>query len=74
MVTGGDGLRRGGRWGAWGCHTHTMVYGMDGQWDLLYMYSTGPSIQYSVITYMGMDMCICMTESICCTAEINTTL
>ena len=44
--------------------------------DLLY--STVNSMQYSVKTYMGkepkkaMDMCICITESLCCTAEIIT--
>ena len=37
--------------------------------DLLY--STGKSTQYPVITYMGMDMCTCITESFCYTAEIN---
>ena len=40
--------------------------------DLLY--STGKSTQYSVIVYMRMDMCICITESLCCAAEVNTTL
>ena len=44
--------------------------------DLLY--STGNSAQHSVITCMGnesekrMDMCLCITESLCHTAEINT--
>ena len=43
--------------------------------DLLY--STGNSIQYSVITYMGkesekrMDTCIYITESLCYTPETN---
>ena len=27
--------------------------------------------QYSVIAYMGVDMCIWITESLCCTVEIN---
>ena len=40
--------------------------------DLLY--STGKSTQYSVIVYMRMDTCICITESLCCVAEVNTTL
>ena len=40
--------------------------------DLLY--STGKSTQYSVVAYMGMDMCICITESFGYTEEINTTL
>ena len=42
--------------------------------DLLY--STGNSIQYSLITYMRkeLNICICITESLCCTPEINITL
>ena len=34
-----------------------------------YIYSTGKSTQYSMISYMGMDMCICITESLCFTAK-----
>ena len=33
--------------------------------------STGTSTQCSVITYMGMDLCIFTTELLCSTAEIN---
>ena len=45
--------------------------------DLLY--STGKSTGYSVIIYTTKnlkkkDMYICITESLCCTAEIITTL
>ena len=46
--------------------------------DLLY--STGNSTQYSVMTYMGkasknrVDICICITDSLCCVAETDTTL
>ena len=40
--------------------------------DLLY--SIGKSTQCSVITHMGMNICICMAESLCCTAEIHTVL
>ena len=40
--------------------------------DLLY--GTGNCTQCSMITYMGMDICIYITESLCCTVEINTTL
>ena len=46
--------------------------------DLLY--STGNSTQYSVMTYMGkesknrVDICICMTDSLFCIPETNTTL
>ena len=44
------------------------------------LYSTGNSTQYSVMTYMGkeskkrVDTCICITDSLRCTAETNTTL
>ena len=48
---------------------HTLVNGMGGQWDMLY--STGKSTQCSVITYMGMDVCICVAESLCYTADIS---
>ena len=42
--------------------------------------STGNYIQYSVINHNGKEyekecnVWICVTESLCCTAEINTTL
>ena len=36
------------------------------------LYNTGKSTQYSVISYMEMDTCICKTESLCCIAAINT--
>ena len=36
--------------------------------------STGKSTQCCVITCIRMDMYICMTESLSCIAEINTTL
>ena len=42
------------------------------------LYSTGNYIQYPVIKHNGKeyekDVCICITESLCCTAEINVTL
>ena len=43
------------------------------------LYSTGNYIQYPVINHNGKEyerICIymCITESLCCTAEINTTL
>ena len=44
------------------------------------MYNTGKSTQYSVMASMGknlkrrVDMCICITGSLCYTPEINTTL
>ena len=46
--------------------------------DLLY--STESSTKYSVIIYMGKeserewDVCICITELLCCTAEIITSM
>ena len=49
----------------------TMVYGWMVNRDL--QYSTGNPTQDSVITYVGMVMGIPVTESLCCTAEINTT-
>ena len=43
------------------------------------MYNTGISTQYSVMTSMGkeskkVDICICITDSFCCTVETNLTL
>ena len=41
------------------------------------LYSTGNYIQYPVINHNGKEYekeCIYITESLCCTAEINTTL
>ena len=45
------------------------------------LYSRGNSIQYSVMAYMGkeskkerVDICIHITNSLCCTPESNTTL
>ena len=43
------------------------------------LYSTGKYIQYPVINHNGKEykkecIYICITESLCCTAEINTTL
>ena len=42
------------------------------------MYSTGNSIQCSVMAYMGTEpkkrVDICVTNSLCCTAEIHTQL
>ena len=40
-------------------------------------YSTGNNIQYPVINHNGKEyekVYICITESLCCTAEINTSL
>ena len=42
------------------------------------LYSKGNYIQYPVINHSGenmrMNVCMCITESLCCTAEINTTV
>ena len=65
----------------------TIIYRMDKQHVLLY--STGKYIQYPVINHNGIEykkeyiyiyiyihtyIYVCITESLCCTAEINTTL
>ena len=36
------------------------------------LYSTVNFTQYSGITYMKMAICMCVTESLLCKAEINT--
>ena len=72
MVTKGEGLERGKDWSFWnGKYKQLYVEWMINK-DLLS--STGKSTQYSVITYMGMDMCKCMAEILHCSAEINTIL
>ena len=41
------------------------------------LYSRGNYIQYPVISHNGKEHAkeyVCITESLCCTAEINTTL
>ena len=49
-------------------------------WDAAKAVLRGNSTQYSVMTYVGIeskkrvDICICITDSLCCTAETNTTL
>ena len=56
-----------------GTGTYTLLYV---EWtinrDLLC--STGKSTQCSAIACMGMDGCIGIAESLCCTAAMNTTL
>ena len=75
----GGGGRRG--WTNWeiGIDIYTLQYIKQiTNKDLLY--STGNSTQYSVMAYMGKDsrkrvnICICITDSLCCTPETNTTL
>ena len=62
----------------WNWHVHTIVYGADGQ--------QGPAVQHRELSPIFFDniykkrilnrmgMCICITESFCCTAEIITEL
>ena len=59
-------------WG-FGIGNCTLLY-MEWMIDGDLLYSTKKSAQCSVITYMGMNKCLCTDESLCCTSEINTTL
>ena len=62
--------------GVWDWHVHTAIFKIDNR--------QGPTVQhrestqYFVITYKGKEseknMYICITESLCCTPETNTTL
>ena len=77
MVTKGG--RRGGlNWEA-GTDIYTLLY-IKQITNKNLLYNTENSTQYSVMTYMGIeskkkvDICICITDSLCCTAETNTTL
>jgi len=70
--TWGDGL------GVWDQHIYTIIYGMDGK--------QGPAVRYRELYPIfcdnlygkgickRMDMCTCITKSLCCTEEIITTL
>ena len=68
---------RRGKSGAWNEHKHNTKYKTDNQQGL---YVTGNSTQYSGINFKRkeskkrMNICICITESLCCTSETNTTL
>ena len=70
---GGGGINQ-----EFGINTCTLLYIKQvNNKDLLY--STGNYIQYLVITYNGKEyekvyISICITESLCCTPETNTTL
>ena len=77
-VTRGWGGGGGINWET-GIDIHTLLYiNQITNKDLLY--STGNSIQYSVMAYMekeskkGVGMCICISDSLHCTPETNTTL
>ena len=64
--------------GVWDWHMHTRVYGIVGQ--------QGPAVYYRELytifsdnlhgkrIWKKMDVCVCITESLCCAAEIITTL
>ena len=71
---GGEGVGRDGL-GVWDYQMQTSIY----RNNKVLVYSTGNYIQYPVINYNGKEYdkeCIymCITESLCCSAEINTTL
>ena len=38
------------------------------------LYSTGDYVQYPVINHKAKNVYMCITESLCCTAEIGTAL
>ena len=68
--TGRDG------WGVWDFSTCTLSTYRKGNNKAL-LYSRGDYIQYPGINHNGEEYkkeCMCTTESLCCTAEINTTL
>ena len=59
--------------GDWDGHMHTAIYVIDITNKNL-LYNPGNSIQYSIITYMQkeskrVNICICVTDSPCCTPE-----
>ena len=62
--------------GVWDWHMHTTVYGMDGHWGPAVQHGELYSIFYDNLhgKRIFIDMCICITISLCCTVEINTTL
>ena len=69
---GGGGMD----WGVWDQQMQTIIY------RKVLVYSTGNYIQYPVINHNGKEyekeciyyIYICITESLCCTPETNTTL
>ena len=80
MVTKGEGGCVGGINQEFGTNRYILLYVTQvNKKDLVYC--TGDYIQYLVITYSGkesekehMYMYICMSESLCCTPETNTTI
>ena len=80
QTCGCQGEKRWGRdkLGVWGQSMQTIVYRMDKQLGPT-VYSTGNYIQSSVINHNGKEyerecIYVCITESLCRIAEINTTL
>ena len=78
MATKGEMLEGGMNWEV-GIGICTLLYTKSvGNKDLLY--SSWKSIQYSAMAYIGKKyaksgyICICITDSLCCIPEINTTL
>ena len=64
--------------GVWDCHVYTMLYAMTGQ--------QGPTVEHRELYPIFCDhldgernwrrtgVCTCVTASLCCTAEMNTTI
>ena len=72
---GGWGKER-HRLGVWGWYMQTVTFRMGKQQVLLY--GTGNYSQYPIINHNGKEqekkkVCMCITESLCCTEEIGTT-
>ena len=75
MQPKGEGMGE-GRTGVWDEQMPTITYRINNNKVLLD--SPGNCIQYPVINHNGKEykknVYICMTESLCCTADSNTTL
>ena len=77
MAAKGEAGGRGMNW-EFGISRCKLVY-IDWLNNKVLLYSTGNYIQYPVINHNGKEyekecIYICITESLCCTAVINTTL
>ena len=77
MVAKGEGAGRGMEWEVVVSRCRLLYT----EWinNKVLLYSTGNYIQYPVINHNGKEyekknVYVCITESLCCTAEINTTL
>ena len=62
--------------GDWDLHIHTYIEQITNK---NYLYRAGNSAQYSVMIRMGkeskrVDICICMTDPLCCTPETKIAL